>query len=61
MKYILKLITGFLFMPWLILGGLIAVVRTLFTLTFEMAWEKGDDWYVYLLGKSDDFLQWLKK
>lgn len=61
MKYILKLITGVCFLPFLILGGIIAVVRAIFTITFLLAWQKGDDWYGYLLMKTNDFMQWIKK
>lgn len=61
MKYILKLVTGIFFLPFLTLGGLIAVVRVIIVITFGLAWLKGDDWYGYLLGKSNDFIQWIKK
>lgn len=61
MKYTLKLLTGICFLPFLILGGIIAVVRTLFVSTFGLSWQKGDDWHGYLLMKLNDFMQWIKQ
>ena len=61
MKYILKLLTGICFLPFLILGGIIAVVKTFIVVTFGLAWQKGDDWHGYLSGKLDDFMQWIKQ
>lgn len=61
MKTILKIITSLLVLPFIILGGVIAVVRTLYSLTFGLAWMKGDDWYGFLLGKSNDFFQYIRK
>ncbi len=61
MKSILKIITGIFFLPFLILGGLIAVVKVLFISTFGLAWQKGDDWYGVLLIRLDSFMQWVKK
>lgn len=60
MKFILQLLTGAFFLPFLILGGVIAVVRVLLTLTFGMAWQKGDDWYGALLCKVNDYMQRIK-
>lgn len=61
MKYALKLLIGSFYLPFLILGGVIAIMRLLFTITFELSWGKGNDWYVYMLCKFNDFMQWLKK
>ncbi len=60
MKYILKAVTGIIFLPFIILGGIIAVVKTLFKLTFGLAWKIGDDGFIYLLGKVDNFMVWIK-
>lgn len=46
---------------FLILGGIIAVVKTFIVVTFGLAWQKGGDWHVYLLGKLNDFMQWIKQ
>jgi len=48
-------------MPFLILGGIIAVVKTLIVAFFGLAWQKGDDWHGYLLMKLNDFMQWIKQ
>jgi hypothetical protein len=59
-KIIIKYVIGISFLPFLILGGMIAVVRVLFIATFGLAWQKGDDWYSYMFMKLNDFIQWLK-
>lgn len=61
MKYLLKLLTGTFFLPFLILGGIIAVVKTLIIVSFGLAWQKGDDWHRYLLMKLNDFMEWIKQ
>jgi len=61
MKYTVKLLTGICFLPFLILGGIIAVVKTFIVATFRLAWLKGDDWHRYLLCKLNDFMQWIKQ
>lgn len=61
MKYILKLMTSAFFLPFLILGGIIAVAKVIFVSTFGVSWIKGDEWYGVLLGKLNDFLLRLKK
>lgn len=61
MKYILKIMTGICFLPFLILGGVIAVIKTLIVISFGIAWDRGNYWHGYLLGKVNDFLQWVKQ
>jgi hypothetical protein len=60
MKQALKALTGLLFLPFIILGGIIAVVKTLFVITFGLSWQKGDDWHGYLLMQLDGFMKWLQ-
>ncbi len=60
MKTFLKLLTGLFFLPWLALGGIIAICRLLFTITFGFAWQKGDDWCGAMLMKTSEFLNSLK-
>ncbi len=61
MKYILTLLTAIFFTPFILIGGIIALIKTLFVLTFGLAWQKGDDWHGYLLNKINDFMKWTKE
>lgn len=60
MKATLKLLTAIFFMPMLILGGIIAVVKTIIVMTIVFAWQKGDDWHKELIMKFHNYLQWIK-
>lgn len=60
MKYILKLLMGMCFMPFIILGGLIAVLETIIAIPFGFAWQKGDEWHGKMLMKLRKFMQWMK-
>lgn len=61
MKYLIKLMMSVCIWPFLILGGLIAVARVIFTMTFLLAWEKGYDWHIQILYKLNDLMQWVRK
>lgn len=60
MKYTIKILIGTLYLPFLVLGGIIAVTKFLIVSTFGLAWQKGDDWYQYLMMRLDALLDWLK-
>jgi hypothetical protein len=61
MKYLLKLIIGALFMPSLCLAFIIAIVRTLFALVFEFAWEQSGKWHLSMIESIYSFITKLKK
>ena len=60
MKAILKLLTGLLFLPILIIGGIIAVVKIIVVMTIVFAWQKGDEWHKELMMKLHNYMQWIK-
>jgi uncharacterized membrane protein len=60
MKATLKLLTSIFFMPMLLIGGIIAVVKTIVVMTILFAWQKGDDWHKELMMKLHNYMQWIK-
>ena len=60
MKAILKLLTGIFFLPILLIGGIIAVVKTIVVMTIVFAWQKGDEWHKELMMKLHNYMQWIK-
>jgi hypothetical protein len=60
MKYILRLLVVIFILPFFGLAAVIAVLKTIFVITLQFAWETGDEWCVSLLLKLNDFMQWLK-
>lgn len=60
MKATLKVLTAFVFMPILLIGGIIAVLKTLVVITIVFAWQKGDEWHKELIMKLHNYLQWIK-
>jgi uncharacterized protein involved in cysteine biosynthesis len=60
MKATLKVLTGILFLPILLIGGIIAVVKTIVVMTIVFAWQKGDDWHDELMMKLHNYMQWIK-
>lgn len=59
MKNVLKIIAGTLFLPFLFLGIVIAIIKTIIVLFLGLAWKKGDDWHMELMIKADNFMKWL--
>jgi hypothetical protein len=60
MKATLKVLTGILFLPILLIGGIIAVVKIIVVMTIVFAWQKGDDWHKELMMKLHNYMQWIK-
>ena len=61
MTLIFKLLTIILFLPSLFLAVFIAVVKTLYVIIFEFAWDTGNDWHKKIILKINDLVQKSKK
>jgi len=60
MKTILRTLIVLCFFPFMLLGGIIAIVKTLIICTFGFAYKRGDDWHINLMEKINNLLRWLK-
>lgn len=60
-KQILQLITGIIFMPFLILGACITVFRLIICVPIEFAWTISKDWYWGAFKALNDYINWIKK
>jgi len=59
MKLLLKLLTNFFFIPFIIFAAIIAILKLIYSLTFVFAYNKGNDWYDYLLRKVEEYIDWV--
>jgi hypothetical protein len=60
MKKLLELFVGILFTPWLAVAAIIAVIKTIFVITFAFTWEQADKMHDKIMEKIVKFMKWLK-
>ena len=60
MKTLIKLFVAILFTPWLIVAAIIAVIKTIISLTLVFTWEQANEMHGKIMRKIVKFMNYVK-